>query len=193
MTRHFARFALVSSLLLCISAAALWVRGYFAGDILSWARETLHGQRFEYRTAGAFSTHGGLWITYGYYRRDLSAAEAASRQPRRSNIGLSRFDDYPGYPRPLGDTPITLANLLGFRLGSNGGVDAIQHTTNSTSGIVIPDWFLVLVFAVPAVWLLWRRPRPRPNRCRVCGYDLRATPDRCPECGTAVIATAPAT
>ena len=54
--------------------------------------------------------------------------------------------------------------------------------------LAIPYWFVALLAAALASWLLrrWRTAvrRRRTNACPTCGYDLRATPDRCPECGT---------
>ena len=54
--------------------------------------------------------------------------------------------------------------------------------------VIIPFWFLNLLFCLlPAIWLIKRlRRKPKAlNLCPTCGYDLRATPHRCPECGTA--------
>jgi hypothetical protein len=53
----------------------------------------------------------------------------------------------------------------------------------------LPLWFLAALFALlPARQFFHPQNRELPrNRCRVCGYDLRATPDRCPECGAVPI------
>jgi hypothetical protein len=53
----------------------------------------------------------------------------------------------------------------------------------------IPIWWIVLALAALAFIArsLNRITRPTcAGHCRVCGYDLRATPERCPECGTRV-------
>ena len=52
-------------------------------------------------------------------------------------------------------------------------------------------WWLVVGFGIaPSIRLICRcygkRRGVTPGTCKMCGYDLRATPDRCPECGTAI-------
>lgn len=53
-----------------------------------------------------------------------------------------------------------------------------------------PCWLVIIMAGIlPVMWmrgLVRRRRFVPPGMCRVCGYDLRATPDRCPECGTIV-------
>ena len=59
---------------------------------------------------------------------------------------------------------------------------------------IAPFWGIFLATAaLPVAWTLRFRSRLRARRiglCRICGYDLRATPDRCPEFG-AVAASKP--
>jgi hypothetical protein len=53
--------------------------------------------------------------------------------------------------------------------------------------LTVPYWAVVVASSVaPGLWLTLKKREAKNSagRCKVCGYDLRATPDRCPECGT---------
>ena len=99
-------------------------------------------------------------------------------------------DDYRYVRR---STDIGNGNFFGFGLVCVSRPWTNQGTIERWIYIGIPWWFLIALFAAPAIDRLvhrWhetsRRNRIAQRRrfCGVCGYDLRDTPDRCPECGT---------
>lgn len=62
--------------------------------------------------------------------------------------------------------------------------------SNGSGEAGVPFWVIALLCAgvggVSGVMARGKRRRAPRGRCRVCGYDLRASRERCPECGTPV-------
>lgn len=194
--RHLIAAAAVVSVVLCVAAVALWVRGYWRTDSIS--RATLDGESRVRWAAGRIQftrTQGRHPLDetpsgWSYESADPAVFVAlASRQDAGGVAGFNVAVDDSYWEQSdgewIGDSRGT--NLL--RAGSPSPFVVPQGAIRvRTTYVVVPLWMLAAITApLPVVWMLialrTRRRRLR-HQCRACGYDLRATPDRCPECGT---------
>jgi hypothetical protein len=166
MKRRLLNLLTAVSLLLCAAACGLWVRnGRSNGDVVGY---TAGGRTYEIASAA-----GVLALS----AEDAPAGKAAAGFEHRRERSLTIL------LLPLlksQDIKPSLAERMGFA----------HFPTPTGSTVMAPHWAVALPLSALPLWRLARAPARRRRRlrarrglCRLCGYDLRATPGRCPECG----------
>jgi hypothetical protein len=189
-------FAIASllSLLMCMATVLLWVR-YSDDNWISYDGSPSH----DGKALSIFITSRSGRLTCWLARLDDSPATGPA-PVILWHLGPESIPEEPHVARLSSEAPATIPyddvlrsgpydwpdilepppTVVGFWFGPFGG----RYT------IVLPNWFIVLATAFPA--LMWfRRRRAKIHRrlsglCDNCGYDLRASKDRCPECGTVI-------
>ena len=171
------------SLVLCVAAAALWVRSYYATDTLRWSDPRPPAG---WRRTPAWQ----CWMSGAGQVLYLRVVPADPAAPEFGHEPLRHVTDPP--PRASvaeGQWVVReFRGAAGFQYGAGSGLGYRGRAW------AVPLWFVVLVLALPpAAWAVRfvrrrrRRRRVAAGRCIVCGYDLTANVSgMCPECGTAI-------
>jgi hypothetical protein len=181
--RWLSTVAAAMSLLLCTMALALWVRSSIVCDRLHVplddpTRPVLAPTSLLTRRGWPMGTPAYLYPSF-----DVESAEGSicfAKLFLLDSRGTNPWSGGTWDQRDIPSLPLLCPGRFGFGLG-------IQGATLSKA-VRIPYWAIVVAGApLPIIWAQ-RSLRARRERtaglCRVCGYDLRATPERCPECGT---------
>jgi hypothetical protein len=170
------------SLVVCIATAGIWGRSCWVNDIphneVGW---TTHPETSVWRWGVALEwDRGSLALRVDHAG---SGADDGTRTAKRRAL-LTQYV-WKNITRGLhGVWPQSWWNRRGFFW---------YHDSHAPDTWILgaPCWFVMLLTAVmPALWVHWfspwgrRRFRQQHGLCRICGYDLRASPERCPECGT---------
>ena len=137
--------------------------------------------RWTFRSIDIGSNRGSIGLLYGIQYITGPATGYRNSYPEQTRVRL-------GFSVPLQEfLPTSISRMFGFGYDAYGDMRQFW----------VPHWLVALILV--GIIRLTRRPKvvsaSTPAICRVCGYDLRASPDRCPECGTNVAtdAVAPAT
>jgi hypothetical protein len=151
-------FILVSvvSGVMCVVTVVLWARSFVTDEM--WGYKTPGPKKF---AAYMISYSRGLSIG-ATWTKDASIEIAVP--PGLSWQRLSESTAGWSYQFHHDDTPSGVSWHL-----------ALPHCVFVAGFGLLPSARVVLA--------LRRRRQQRAGLCRVCGYDLRATPERCPECG----------
>ena len=185
MTRRLLSLLTALSLLLCVAAAAMWVRSYWVSENWRWDNDGKGIERSLYSMRGQLSFYRA---SYDPVAMASVAGRPAAPPDTPVHFVYRRFANSASL---AGRVQVLLSNPSGRAYGPRYGLAlflfwpdgyGIHHVE-----VMAPYWLVTLPLAAPP--LLWlrsrrkRRGRMRGRVCIRCGYDLRATPERCPECG----------
>jgi hypothetical protein len=165
--------SLALSLNLCLMTAVMWARSYSASygvGRIHYAPgiDTEDHHVWVSTDRGIFEIVGG-----GDPIENFSDVRWEWRRLSTKNYPTLYKGDEPPFFRSLGITWEKLKRLLTWEI-----------TWNVRFHMGLPTSLFALGAAFSFVRLKRIRHDVSQGLCRVCGYDLRATPDRCPECGT---------
>jgi hypothetical protein len=185
--------ATVLSLLLCVAAAALWVRSVSAEDQIGWesvgetSGSTVNDVQWTVRAGrGVLAfVRRHQTVTFGSPEQAI-----AFEHQQRGRAGFAASTGPVTSPLADGGPLFGLGSVnwqrFGFGTTSQNWSEGI--TSYVQRSVFAPTWAAVVLFGLlPARWLvgfLVRRRHRQVGHCPTCNHDLRATPDRCPECGT---------
>jgi len=199
MKRHHFSVLPWVSLALCIAILAIWVRSYWAEDFVGRRTTITKSDDPGRKVVGVYSGCGGLCFTnseISFQPTDNPLGGLSSNETDwNGHFGWYVEPNPPYYPAQV-MVGKTFLNRLGFLFDSHVNISSGplvpgQLRRAKYTNYEVPDWCVLFVLSVlPAIYFgprISRRIRQdyrtRRNRCPVCNYDMRATPDRCPECG----------